>query len=71
MGIRDDYRRERAAECKAQEVLKRATERGDTAYDGEYGQGKLTKHQRKSQERHIPFKEQDTSTWGKIKRNLI
>lgn len=75
MGVRDNYRRERAAERKVQEHLKaigkQHAKQGDAAYEGAYGTGKLTKDQRKSQERHIPMKEQDTSTWGKIKRNLI
>jgi hypothetical protein len=31
--------REKAAKERADGVMKRATGRGDTAYDGEYGQG--------------------------------
>ncbi len=68
-------REERAAEARALEILKREGDRqakeGAAAYDGEYGAGKLTKDQRKSQEKHIPFVKQDRSTWGKIKRNLF
>lgn len=62
---------EREAAAKAAEILKRATARGDTAYDHEYGAGKLTKHQRKSQERHIPFTKQKQGLGAKIKRDLI
>lgn len=62
---------EREAAAKAAKVLKRATDRGDTAGDHEYGAGKLTKHQRKSQERHIPFTEQKQTLGAKIRRNLI
>lgn len=67
--------REKAAEQRSQEILRRVggqqAKKGEAQYDGEYGAGKLTKHQRKSQEKHIPFVKQDRSTWGKIKRNLF
>lgn len=59
---------EREAARKAAEILARATARGDTAYDGEYGQGKLTKDQKKSQERHIAMTERDNSRSAKVKR---
>lgn len=75
MGLRGNYRREREAEATVQKRLeaigKRHAKDGEAAYEGAYGTGKLTKDQRKSQERHIPMTKQDTSTWGKIKRNLI
>jgi hypothetical protein len=61
---------EREAARKAAEILARATKRGDTAYDGEYGQGKLTKAQRESQKRHIPMTERDNSRSAKVKRAL-
>jgi len=67
--------REKAAEQRAWAILKiegdRQAKEGTAAYDGEYGAGKLTKHQRRSQEKHIPLVPQDRSTWGKIKRNLF
>ncbi len=61
---------EREAARKAAEILKRAAARGDTDYDHEYGAGKLTKAQKKSQERHIEMRERDNSRSGKIKRAL-
>lgn len=75
MGIRDNYRREREAERKVQERLKaiggQHARQGEAAYEGVYGTGKLTKAQRQSQERHIPFKEQPQSKLGKIMKKLI
>lgn len=75
MGIRDNYRHEREAEQKVQKRLEAIGERhaksGEAAYEGAYGTGKLTRDQRKSQERHIPFREQPQSKLGKIMRKLI
>jgi len=75
MGIRGNYRREREAEQGVRKRLEaiggQHAKQGEAAYEGAYGTGKLTRDQRKSQEKHIPMKKQDTSTWGKIKRNLI
>jgi hypothetical protein len=62
---------EREAARKAAEILARATKRGDTAYDGEYGQGRLTKAQRESQERHIPMTERKNTLGAKLKRAWI
>ncbi len=62
--------REKEAARLAAEVMKRAKGRGDTDYDHEYGAGKLTKAQKKSQERHIEMRERDNSRGGKIKRAL-
>ena len=61
---------EREAAAKAAAILARATKRGDTAYDGEYGQGKLTKAQRESQERHIPMTKRDDSRRARAARAL-
>jgi hypothetical protein len=61
---------EREAAARAAAVLKRATERGDTAYDGEYGHGKLTKDQKKSQEKHIPMTARDNSRGARAARAL-
>lgn len=60
---------EREAAAKAAEVLKRA---GKAGYDvgGDYGAGKLTKAQKKSQERHIPFTPAPRTTAGRIARKL-
>ncbi len=59
--------REKEAERLAAEVLKRQSD----AYSGDdYGAGKLTKAQKKSQERHIEMRERDNSRSGKIKRAL-
>lgn len=59
---------EKAARAKAQEILRRRSD----AYSGdEYGAGHLTKAQRKSQERHIPMREQKNTRGAKIKRALI
>lgn len=63
--------REKAAAKLAREVLERATGRGHTAYDGEYGQGKLTKDQKRSQERHIPMTERKNTLGAKLKRAWI
>lgn len=75
MGVRDNYRRERAAERKVQEHLeaigKQHAKQGDAAYEGAYGTGKLTRAQQKSQEQHIPFREQPQSKLGKIMKKLI
>lgn len=59
---------EREAAEKAAAILKRAAARGDTAYDHEYGAGKLTKDQKKSQERHIEFTERKGSKLGRALR---
>ena len=61
---------EREAAARAQGILERATARGETAYDGEYGQGKLTRDQKKSQEKHIPMTERDNSRGAKVRRAL-
>ncbi len=53
---------EKAAAERAREVIARNSD----AYAGdEYGAGKLTKDQRKSQERHIPMKENKQSKLGR------
>lgn len=59
---------EREAARKAAEILKRASGRGEVADD--YGAGKLTKHQKKSQEKHIPMTDRDNSRGAKVKRAL-
>lgn len=45
--IRENQEREREAERRAQEIVKRASKRGEVWGD-EYGCGKLTKAQKKS-----------------------
>jgi hypothetical protein len=49
------WKSEREAREKADEILRRASGRGEDV-GGEYGSGRLTKAQKKSQERHIPMK---------------
>ena len=61
-------RSEREAAKRAAEILARNSD----AYAGdEYGAGKLTRAQRKSQEKHIPMKPVKTGLAARIKRNLI
>lgn len=59
---------EREAAELAQKILRLAGRDG-VAYD-DYGAGKLTKAQKKSQERHIAMTERDNSRAGKVKRAL-
>lgn len=59
---------EREAARKAAGILKRAAGRGEVNAD--YGAGKLTKHQKKSQEKHIPMAERDNSRGAKVRRAL-
>lgn len=59
---------EREAAAKAAAILKRAGARGEV--DDDYGAGKLTKHQKKSQEKHIPLVERDNSRGARVKRAL-
>lgn len=68
MGIRDNYQRERDAE-----LIIKATQKlgGLRNLDDEYGSGKLTKDQRKSQEKHIPLTRRKQTLAARIKRNLI
>jgi hypothetical protein len=65
---------EREAREKANEILRRAGKQGRDFVDGDgdtsYGAGKLTKAQRKSQERHIPLTPAPQTVKGKIWRNL-
>lgn len=61
---------ERAAYEKAQAILRRAGASGMADGD-EYGAGKLTKAQRKSQERHIPLTAAPRTAAQKIKRSLF
>jgi hypothetical protein len=65
---------EREAAAKAAAILRRAgsdaAKKGEAQYDGEYGAGKLTKDQKKSQERHIPMTERDNSRGARVKRAL-
>lgn len=64
---------EREAAEKAQEILRRASGRGGgmDATDAPYGAGRLTKAQRKSQEKHIPMTPGPKTLGGKIKRSLF
>lgn len=63
------WKSEREARDKAIEILKRAGARGET-YGDEYGAGRLTKDQKKSQEKHIPWTEGPKTTSQKIRRAL-
>ncbi len=63
------WRSEREAAEKAQEILRRAGARGDAAGD-EYGAGKLTRAQRKSQAKHIPMTPGPRTAGQKIMRKL-
>jgi hypothetical protein len=49
------WKSEREAREKADEILRRASGRGEDV-GGEYGSGRLTRAQRKSQEKHIEMK---------------
>lgn len=58
---------EREAAQRAHEILRRAeTYQGDA----DYGAGKLTKAQKKSQEREIGWTKKPSTWRGKIARNL-
>ena len=61
---------ERAAAARAQEILKAAHSRGEEV-GGDYGSGRLTKAQKKSQEKHIPWTTAPQTAKGKIWRNLV
>jgi hypothetical protein len=62
MGIIDNYRRE----CEAERIVEKARRSGGLDHlDDAYGSGKLTKDQKKSQERHIPLKENKQSKLGR------
>lgn len=63
------WKSEREAAARAAEILKRAAGRGEDV-GGEYGAGKLTRAQRKSQEKHIPMKEGPRTAGQKIARKL-
>jgi hypothetical protein len=58
---------EREAAEKAAAILRRASGRGEET--GDYGAGKLTKAQKKSQEKHIPMKEVPQGRLAKFKRD--
>ncbi len=60
---------EREAARKAAEILARAHARGEEV-GGDYGSGKLTKHQRESQKRHIPLTPAPRAMKEKIARKL-
>ena len=62
--------RERAARERSTKVLKLAARDG-VAWGDEYGAGKLTKDQRKSQERHIAMTERKNTLGAKLKRAWI
>ena len=61
-------RSEREAAERAARILGDASRRGEV--DDDYGAGKLTKHQKKSQEKHIPMTERDNSRGAKFRRAL-
>ncbi len=44
--IREDYRSERKAEKRVQQVIRREVKKG--TFDDDYGSGPMTKHQKKS-----------------------
>lgn len=64
---------EREAAARAAEILKAAHKSGDGDLGGDtsYGAGKLTRAQRKSQERHIPMTQGPQTTGQKVWRNLF
>lgn len=61
---------ERAAAARANEILKAAHGRGEEV-GGEYGAGRMTKAQKKSQATHIPITEGPKTRWQKFKRDAI
>lgn len=77
-GARVSRQREREAAAKAAEILARHSG-GRVRHDGEfvdganaegYGSGKLTRAQRRSQERHIPLTSAPQTAREKIARKL-
>lgn len=61
---------EREAAARAAEILKAAHGRGDDV-GGDYGSGKLTRAQKKSQEKHIPFTPGPKTKLQKFLRDAI
>lgn len=65
---------EREAAARAQEILRSAHGKrggGDLEGDTSYGAGRLTKAQKKSQERHIPMTEGPQTAGQRVWRNLF
>lgn len=60
---------EKAARERADEILKAAHGRGEDV-GGEYGSGRLTRAQKKSQAKHIPWSEGPTTPAKKVARKL-
>lgn len=60
---------ERAARERADEILKAAHGRGEEV-GGDYGSGRLTKAQKKSQAKHIPMTAGPQTAREKIARKL-
>jgi hypothetical protein len=63
------WKSEREAREKADEILRRASGRGEDV-GGDYGSGRLTKAQKKSQEKHIPVTRGPDTAGKKIARKL-
>lgn len=63
------WKSEREARERANEILKAAHGRGEDV-GGEYGSGRLTRAQKKSQEKHIGWSEGPTTPGKKIARKL-
>lgn len=61
---------EREAQIIAEEIVKAARDRGEEV-GGDYGAGRLTRAQKKSQERIIPWTKGPTTTAGRIWRKLV
>lgn len=60
---------EREAAEKADAILKRAAGRGEDV-GGDYGSGKLTKAQKRSQEKHIPMTDGPQTRAARAWRNI-
>lgn len=68
-GARVSRASEKAARERADEILRAAHGRGEEV-GGEYGSGRLTRAQKKSQKEHIGWSEGPTTVGKKIARKL-
>ena len=64
------WKSEREAAARAEEILRAAHGRGEDV-GGDYGAGRMTKAQKKSQENHIGWSRGPQTTGQKIMRKLI
>lgn len=69
-GARVSRASEKAARERADEILKAAHGRGEDVGGDGYGAGRMTKAQKKSQAKHIPWSEGPTTPAKRVARKL-